>query len=58
MINAAKSAPAAGAGPAKAAAAPVADEKKEEKEEMDMGNLFGDEDDGYWEACCQWNNLF
>ena len=31
-----------------AAAAPVKEEKKEEAEEVDMGNLFGGDDD-YWE---------
>ena len=36
----------AAAGPA-AAAAPVVEEKKEEVEEVDMGGLFGDDDDGY-----------
>ena len=39
------SAPAA-AGASKAAA-PVKEEKKEEVEEVDMGNLFGGDDDGY-----------
>ena len=34
----------AAAGPAKAAAA-VVEEKKEEPEDVDMGGLFGDEDD-------------
>ena len=34
----------AAAGPA-AAAAPVVEEKKEEAEDVDMGGLFGDEDD-------------
>ena len=36
--------PAASAGPA-AAAAPVEEEKKEEPEDVDMGGLFGDDDD-------------
>ena len=36
--------PAVGGGPA-AAAAPVKEEKKEEEEAVDMGGLFGDEDD-------------
>jgi large subunit ribosomal protein LP0 len=50
MLDAAKNAPAAGApaaaaaGGAKAAAEP---EKEEEEENVDMGGLFGDEDDGY-----------
>ena len=30
-----------------ATAAPVKEEKEEEKEEVDMGGLFGDDDDGY-----------
>lgn len=34
-----------GAGPAKAAAAPVEEVKKEEEETVDMGGLFGDDDD-------------
>ena len=37
-------APAGGAG---ATAAPVEDEKKEEEEAVDMGGLFGDEEDDY-----------
>lgn len=47
LIEAAKSAPAGGAGPvaAKAEAKPVEEEKKEEEEVVDMGGLFGDEDD-------------
>ena len=38
-----------GGGAAKpaAAAAPVEEEKKEEAEDVDMGGLFGDDDDGY-----------
>ena len=38
-----------GGGPAKsaAAAAPVEEEKKEEAEDVDMGGLFGDDDDEY-----------
>ena len=40
------SAPAAGASKA-SAAAPAKEEKKEEAEEVDMGNLFGGDDDGY-----------
>ena len=52
LTNIASAAPAAGAGPAAAGgAAPaeaVKEEKKEEKEEdVDMGGLFGDDDD-YW----------
>jgi len=48
IIEAAKNAPAAGAGPVAAkveAAAPVVEEKKEEEEVVDMGGLFGDDDD-------------
>ena len=30
------------------AVASVKEEKKEEVEEVDMGNLFGGDDDGYW----------
>merc|ERR1719263_221838 len=48
LLDAAKSAPTAGAassGPAKAEA-PKVEEKKEEVEDANMGNLFGD-DDGY-----------
>lgn len=48
LTNVAQAAPAAGgAGPAAAAVeeAPAADEKKEEEEAVDMGGLFGDEDD-------------
>jgi large subunit ribosomal protein LP0 len=46
MLNAAKSAPAAGAGPAAAApAAAKKEEKEEEAEDVNMGGLFGDEDD-------------
>jgi len=45
LLNAAKNAPAAGAaGPAAEAAAPV-EEKKEEAEDVDMGGLFGDDDE-------------
>ena len=48
LLQAAKNAPAAGAagasGPAQAAAE-VKEEKKEEAEDVDMGGLFGDEDD-------------
>jgi len=47
FISAAKNAPAAGAaGPATAKAA-VVEEKKEEEEAVDMGGLFGDDDDEY-----------
>ena len=42
------SAPAAAGG--SQAAAPVKEEKKEEAEEVDMGNLFGGDDDGYWKS--------
>ena len=38
---------AAAAGGAAATAAPVEEEKKEEVEDVDMGGLFGDDDDGY-----------
>jgi large subunit ribosomal protein LP0 len=51
MLDAAKNAPAAGAGPAAAAggakAAAAVEEEKEEEEDVDMGGLFGDDDDGY-----------
>lgn len=49
FVTAAKNAPAAGAagGGAAKAAAPVEEEKKEEAEDVDMGGLFGDDDDGY-----------
>ena len=50
LSNVAQAGPAAGpaavAGAAEAVAE-VKDEKKEEVEEVDMGGLFGDEDDGY-----------
>jgi large subunit ribosomal protein LP0 len=49
LLQAAKNAPAAGAAPTKAAAeaaAPV-EEKKEEVEDVDMGGLFGDDEDDY-----------
>ena len=39
------SAPAASGSAAAASAAPVKEEKKEEAEEVDMGNLFGGDDD-------------
>jgi len=46
ILEAAKNAPAAGAGPAAATdAAPVKEEKKEEEETVDMGGLFGDDDE-------------
>jgi len=47
-LNAAKNAPAAGAAPAQASkdAAPV-EEKKEEPEDVDMGGLFGADEDDY-----------
>merc|ERR1712139_554212 len=51
LTNVASAAPAGGAGPAAgpaAADAPKEEEKKEEEEEdVDMGGLFGDDDDGY-----------
>jgi large subunit ribosomal protein LP0 len=48
-LSAAKNAPAAGAATTGASkeAAPVEEEKKEEAEDVDMGGLFGDDDDGY-----------
>jgi len=48
LLEAAKNAPAAGAaasGPAKAVAAPVQEEKKEVAADVEMGNLFGGDDD-------------
>lgn len=47
MLEAAKNAPAAGSGPAAttAAVAEVVEEKTEEKEDVDMGNLFGGDDE-------------
>lgn len=46
ILEAAKNAPAAGAGPVAAVeSAPVEEEKKEEAEDVDMGGLFGDDDD-------------
>jgi len=51
MLEAAKNAPAAGAGAATtttAAAAPKEEEKVEEEEDVDMGGLFGGDDDDYW----------
>lgn len=47
VLSAAKNAPAAGAASSGAAKAEVVEEKKEEAEAVDMGGLFGDEDD-YW----------
>lgn len=48
FLSAAKNAPAAGpaaSGSAAAAAAPKEEEVKEEEEDVEMGNLFGDEED-------------
>jgi len=46
LLNAAKNAPAAGAAaPSAAKAAAPAEEKKEEVEDVDMGGLFGDDDE-------------
>ena len=48
LSNVAAAAPAAGpvaAGAGPAAEAPKEEEKKEEEEDVDMGGLFGDEDD-------------
>lgn len=49
MLDAAKNAPAAGGAPAAAAgaAAPVEEVKQEEEEVVDMGGLFGDDEDDY-----------
>jgi large subunit ribosomal protein LP0 len=50
MLEAAKNAPAAGAGPAAAggaAAAAPKEEEKEEEEDVDMGGLFGGDDEDY-----------
>ena len=50
-------------GPAAAAGGPAApaekkEEKKEEVEEVDMGNLFGGDDDGYWELLQSYRNMW
>lgn len=48
LLEAAKNAPAAGAATGKADAkadAPAVEEKKEEEEAVDMGGLFGDDDE-------------
>lgn len=46
MLEAAKNAPAASAGPVGSKAdAPKAEEKKEEVEDVDMGGLFGGDDE-------------
>lgn len=50
MLDAAKNAPAAGAGPAAGGATKAAaavEEEKEEEEDVDMGGLFGDEEEDY-----------
>lgn len=49
LLEAAKNAPAAGAAQTSGAKATeaVVEEKKEEAETVDMGGLFGDDDDGY-----------
>jgi len=48
LTQVATAGPAAGPGAGPAAAAEVVEEKKEEAvEEVDMGGLFGDDDDGY-----------
>lgn len=50
LLAAAKNAPAAGAATAGGAGAAAKKEKtpeKEEEEDVDMGGLFGDDDDGY-----------
>ena len=51
------------AGPAAAAGGPAAaaekkEEKKEEVEEVDMGNLFGGDDDGYWDLLPDYHSLW
>ena len=45
ILEAAKNAPASGGGGAVAVEAPKEEEKKEETEDVDMGGLFGDDDD-------------
>jgi len=45
VLSAAKNAPAAGVAAPGAAKAEVVEEKKEEPEDVDMGGLFGDDDD-------------
>ena len=45
LLEAAKNAPAAGPATTAAAAAPVEETKKEEEEDVDMGGLFGDDDE-------------
>jgi len=52
MLEAAKNAPAAGGAPVAAKAAAKVEEKKEEVEDVDMGGLFGG-DDEYWSH--NWN---
>jgi large subunit ribosomal protein LP0 len=47
LLNAAASAPAAGSGGGAGAAKAVVEEKKDEEEDVDMGGLFGDDEDGY-----------
>jgi len=50
FLSAAKNAPAAGpaaGGSAAAAAAPAEEEKAEEEEDVEMGNLFGDDEEDY-----------
>ena len=47
LLSAAASAPRGGGGGAAAAAAPVEEVKKEEEEAVDMGGLFGGDDDEY-----------
>ena len=50
-------APAAGGAPAAAEEKPKEEEKQEEKEDVDMGNLFGGDDEYYW-ASHQKNESF
>ena len=47
LSNVVTAAPAAGAGPAAVEEVAVVEEKKEEKEDVDMGGLFGGDDDDY-----------